>query len=80
MTEPVPIMIDPDSTCTVEPDSDAMLDPVTVGVLSDVKLFCVGLVIVAELGLEVSTVNVLSVLKLPSFKALSLILTFIPYV
>jgi hypothetical protein len=67
-------------TCTVEPDSDTLLDPVTIGVISDVKLFCVGLVIVAELGLVVSTVNVRSVLKLPSFNALSLILTFIPYV
>jgi hypothetical protein len=48
------MMIDPDMTCTVEPDSALTELPVTVGVLSDVKLFCVGLVIVEADGLVVS--------------------------
>ena len=51
------MMIDPDITCTVEPDSEALALPVTVGVLSEVKLFWLGLVIVPALGLVASTLR-----------------------
>ena len=56
-TEPVPTMVEPDRTWTVEPLSDAADVPVSAGVLSLVKLPLVGVEIVGADGEEVSTVT-----------------------
>ena len=75
---PVAMIVAPERISTVEPDSEAVLVPVIVGVLSDVKLSSVGVEIVAAEGEEVSTVNVRRDERDPTFAAWSVILALMP--